>query len=323
MALHPYPSGWYAVALSDELAPGAVVRRELMGEDVVVFRGESGGVRVAGVTCPHLGADLGHGGRVVGDTLQCPFHHFRFDLGGACVHTPYAGKAPPAARLQTWPTSERGGLVLAWHGARGEAPTWEVPSLDFEGFTQLKAQRWTLTAHPQETAENSVDVGHFATVHGFLKAEVRGEPRVEGPVFRIDYAAAMDGAPYGLKQPMAFDFDIAIYGLGVSVVDTRVPALGVTTRQYVLTTPLEGRRIELIGAMAMRRLPNARVTEQLHGLSFQGFVTGIVQDLPIWQNRRWVERPALAAGDGPIALFRRWARQFQPDAGANEVAPAA
>ncbi len=312
MTLHPFPSGWYPLALSEELAPGAVKTRWFMGEEVVVFRGEAGGVCVADATCPHLGAHLGHGGTVVGETLRCPFHHFRFDLEGRCVHTPYAGKAPPTARLGTRPSMERNGLVLAWHGAVGEAPSWEVPVIDFEGYTGFKVHSWKLSAHPQDTAENSVDVGHFTTVHGFLKADVRGEPRVEGPVFRIDYSAALPGAAYGMSRPVAFDFDIAIYGLGVSVVDTRVPELGITTRQYVLATPLDGREMELRGVMAMRRMPNAKMTEQLHEMSFRGFVEGIAQDLPIWGHRRFLDRPALAAGDGPIGLFRKWARQFQP-----------
>ena len=322
MTLHPFPSGWYPLVLSDELAPGAVKTRWFMGEEVVVFRSEDGGVCVAGAYCPHLGAHLGHGGKVVGETLRCPFHHFRFDLKGSCVHTPYAGKAPPSARLSTRPISERNGLVLAWHGASGEGPGWEMPTLDFEGFTGFKVRDWKLAAHPQETAENSVDVGHFATVHGFLKADVRGEPRVEGPVFRIDYSAALPGSAYGMARPVEFDFDIAIYGLGVSVVDTRVPELGIATRQYVLTTPLDGREMELRGAMAMRRMANPRLTDQLHEMTFRGFVDGITQDLPIWGNRRYLERPALAAGDGPIALFRKWARQFQPAGGGAEAVAA-
>jgi hypothetical protein len=34
------------------------------------------------------------------------------------------------------------------------------------------------------------------------------------------------------------------------------------------------------------------------------------QDIPIWENKAYWERPALCDGDGPIALYRRWMRQF-------------
>ena len=37
------------------------------------------------------------------------------------------------------------------------------------------------------------------------------------------------------------------------------------------------------------------------------------QDAPIWENKIHHNRPVLCDGDGEIALFRRWSRQFYPD----------
>jgi nitrite reductase/ring-hydroxylating ferredoxin subunit len=311
MTLHPFPSGWYAALFSDELARGEVKTLTLFGEELVAFRSEAGEAALVSAYCPHLGAHLGHGGTVVGESLRCPFHHFRFDRAGTCVHVPYGTKPPPAARLRTLPVEEKNGMVLAWHGASGEAPTFHVPALDGEGWTPLMHACWTLPSHPQDTSENSVDVAHFKTVHGFARADVRAGPFEEGPIFRIDYGAERPGQFMG-RDGLPFDFDVTLYGLGVSVVDTRVPTFGVTTRQYVLATPLDGTHILLRGAMAMRRLPDARATELVFKNAFDAFVEGVVQDHPIWSHKRYVERPALAAGDGPIGQFRRWARQFYP-----------
>ena len=33
-------------------------------------------------------------------------------------------------------------------------------------------------------------------------------------------------------------------------------------------------------------------------------------DIPIWENKIYLESPNLCDGDGPIAKFRRWAQQF-------------
>jgi 3-ketosteroid 9alpha-monooxygenase subunit A len=33
-------------------------------------------------------------------------------------------------------------------------------------------------------------------------------------------------------------------------------------------------------------------------------------DLPIWENKRCWDRPALCDGDGPISTYRRWYAQF-------------
>jgi hypothetical protein len=38
--------------------------------------------------------------------------------------------------------------------------------------------------------------------------------------------------------------------------------------------------------------------------------SGIYQDIPIWEHKRYVERPVLVKGDGQIMEFRRWASQF-------------
>lgn len=43
---------------------------------------------------------------------------------------------------------------------------------------------------------------------------------------------------------------------------------------------------------------------------FQGFIDDLRPDAPIRENKHYVERPALAAGDEPIALHRKWAEQF-------------
>ena len=41
--------------------------------------------------CPHLGADLSAGGKVVGDCIECPFHGWKFDgKSGQLVDIPYS-----------------------------------------------------------------------------------------------------------------------------------------------------------------------------------------------------------------------------------------
>ena len=43
------------------------------------------------------------------------------------------------------------------------------------------------------------------------------------------------------------------------------------------------------------------------------------EDIPIWENKAYLERPALCDGDAPIGRFRRWARQFYADSTQTEV----
>ncbi|NRA09648.1 MAG: Rieske 2Fe-2S domain-containing protein, partial [Myxococcales bacterium] len=79
------PDGWYHVAASEEVEAGQVRSLRFFGRDLVLFRTESGEAIVLDAHCPHLGAHLGHGGQVVGESIRCPFHAWRFGSDGRCV----------------------------------------------------------------------------------------------------------------------------------------------------------------------------------------------------------------------------------------------
>ncbi|MCZ6806598.1 MAG: hypothetical protein O7F08_06565, partial [Deltaproteobacteria bacterium] len=38
----------------------------------------------------------------------------------------------------------------------------------------------------------------------------------------------------------------------------------------------------------------------------------VSQDAPIWSTKRYIEKPLLVEGDGPIAEYRRYCKQFYP-----------
>jgi hypothetical protein len=69
---HEFPFGWYIVAYSDEVQPGDVVPLRYFGQELVLWRGEDGLARVLDA----YGAHMGHGGKVHGNWLECPFHAF-------------------------------------------------------------------------------------------------------------------------------------------------------------------------------------------------------------------------------------------------------
>ncbi len=76
---------WYVVARSDEVKR-APLARTLMGIPMVIFRGDDG-VGALVDRCPHRNAPLS-AGRVVGATVQCGYHGWRFDPAGRCQEVP-------------------------------------------------------------------------------------------------------------------------------------------------------------------------------------------------------------------------------------------
>jgi hypothetical protein len=62
--------------------------------------------------------------------------------------------------------------------------------------------------------------------------------------------------------------------------------------------------------LAMRKLPVPFVTSLLLRKGILEGKRTIDQDVPIWENKRYRERPILCEGDGPIMQYRKWAAQF-------------
>ena len=323
--LPPFPNGWYALAFSHELRPGAVRAVPFMGEERVLFRTAGGAACAMDAYCPHLGAHLGHGGRIEGETIRCPFHGFQYDVQGRCVSTPYGKRIPSQARVPVLPLRETHGLILAFHDAHGRAPAWEVPALDEAGWSPLLTTATTLRGHPQETTENSVDVGHFAVVHGYGGVETLKEARVDGSYLNARYAM-VHGKTF-LGRRVRAEFEVHVHGLGYSFVEATVPALGLSLRHFVLATPTDGENIVLRLALSLHGdtrpqrihpllglLPRDLVNRIVARKAFAGFTRDAQQDFVIWQHKRYVQPPILAEGDGPVARYRHWARQFYPGA---------
>lgn len=326
--LPPFPRGWYAVGFSEEFPPGAVVTRKLAGKEVVLYRTQSGAINAVDPICPHLGAHLGHGGSVVGETLRCPFHGFRFDRSGSCVATGY-DTTPPRVRATTWPIEENHGVVLLHFDRDGGAPAFDIPKLDMTGFTPLRHKTYRLRGHPQDTTENSVDFGHLSVVHKYEQVKMIRDLELRGPYLT---------ARYGMHRPVGLlgeglggitaEFEVHVHGLGYSFVEVLIPALGIETRNFVFATPAADMDLELRIAISLRHLDASPRLHRALGLvtkasaarlgieslilrqAFRAYVHDVEQDFIIWKHKEFVPRPALALGDGPVLRYRRWAEQF-------------
>ncbi|HVB97193.1 MAG TPA: Rieske 2Fe-2S domain-containing protein [Chloroflexota bacterium] len=323
-SLPPFPNSWFVIGFSDELRPGGLLRRRLAGQDLVVFRTESGVPGAMDAYCPHLGADFSYGGKVVGETIRCPFHGFCFNREGTCVATGYGTKPPPTAQVRTWPFSEQNGLLMVYYHGGDAAPTWEVPAFDVAGWGPPLTRCFYLKTHPQETTENGVDIGHLAWVHGYQDVEVLKSYEMDGPRLVVRYAMSRSANALGkVGQRLRAEFTISVHGLGLSVVEVDVPAFGMRTRHFVCATPVDAGRLDMRVVMRLREVshpakinpaltfvPRSLVNSLIARLTFNGFLHDLQQDFPMWEHKQYIQPPLLAKGDGPIGKFRTWTRQF-------------
>lgn len=102
---------WYVVAGSDELAPGVVLRRKVLGESLAVFRGADGQPTALRDRCMHRNAPLSDG-TVRDGCLRCPYHGWTYDSEGLVVAVPSEGEGS-RARPGPWTRWRRAGAACA------------------------------------------------------------------------------------------------------------------------------------------------------------------------------------------------------------------
>ncbi|QLE75177.1 Rieske (2Fe-2S) protein [Streptomyces rectiverticillatus] len=308
----PYPDGWYAVAFRDELPAGRVLTRRLTGEDVVLYRTRSGLVRAVRPFCPHLGAHLGHGGRVDGENIVCPFHHFAFSPSGDCVRTG-CGTPPPRARLMMLEVREVDGAILVWHHSRGLSPGWKVPSSFPLGFQPAGHVVHTLVDHPQDVMENTIDSGHCPPVHQ-MNIDI-SRTHFSGPTMEVDFSTTpLQGHRTGFLVSLQAHFRLQLHGLGWLFVRVDIPSIQSHIHFWILPTPIDPLHVELRLAASIDHAGGIDLPPPASRLIGKLLVPLISRDLakdfPIWQHKTYVEQPKLTKGDGPFMQYRRWAGQF-------------
>jgi phenylpropionate dioxygenase-like ring-hydroxylating dioxygenase large terminal subunit len=170
-----YPASWYLFCRADELSKP--VSKRLLGRQLVAFKTRSGNVCVLAANCSHMGADLGCG-TVVGESIQCPFHNWKYGTDGACHHIPGANFIPAFARQASYPVEERHGYIFFFNGPEALFPLpffeGENPA-DFAAskvFSHIAQAEWFMVA------AQGFDAQHFQTVHD---RRLLQPPQVDSP----------------------------------------------------------------------------------------------------------------------------------------------
>jgi phthalate 4,5-dioxygenase len=168
---------WQPAALTEELTDKRpVVPVTLMGEDLVLYRGDDGEYGLIGRHCPHRGADLCFG-RLEDGGLRCSFHGWLFDAQGKCIEQP---AEPPGSNFHTkinhtaYPCIERNGIVFTYMGPGNPPPLpafdcFEAPNeytFAFKGFVDCN---WL------QLNEVGIDPAHASFLHRFFDDETDDE----------------------------------------------------------------------------------------------------------------------------------------------------
>jgi 3-ketosteroid 9alpha-monooxygenase subunit A len=313
------PTGWFQVGWSADFPSDRAVPLRYFGEELAAYRDSGGKLHILDAHCPHFGAHIGHGGKVNGDCVTCPYHGWVWSSEGTNVSIPYQDTPNPSKRLRVWPVVEQYGSVYLWHHPKGGEVGWEMPDIfrsfpQFETdpdayYTPMTAKASNEPVHPQVVAENGPDSVHFEYVHRATVAPVSLDWNPDGPFWK--FLTGWPDVRAESSDTMALRIHSWLAGLGGSLTAFE----GAQNHRLTVTvTPVEKGLSDMFYTVWWPRLPgdtNAEPPSEIKAMIDKQFLSTMEDDLEIWRYQRYVEHPALAKQDAkPYKALRKWAQQF-------------
>jgi len=158
---------WYGILDAREIKGDKPIGVTRLGEKLVLWRSKDGSINCIYDQCCHRGAAL-RAGKILHDTVRCPFHGFAYDTSGKVVLIPANGSSMPVPEryhVHAYRVVEKYGFIWLWNGSY----TDELPEIPFfphlrQGFTYGSfSEVWPV--HYTRAIENQLDVVHLPFVH--------------------------------------------------------------------------------------------------------------------------------------------------------------
>ncbi len=156
-------NAWYIGAWAHELAEGPI-GREILNEDVVLFRDGEGNAAALEDRCCHRGVKLSLGSCNKGG-IMCGYHGLVFDGQGACIDNP-GEKLNPSFRVRAYPVVERQNFVWIWTGDPARADEGLIVDWPYHDEWSCSFGRYDIDANFMFMMDNLMDLTHLGYVHG-------------------------------------------------------------------------------------------------------------------------------------------------------------
>ncbi len=316
---------WHPIATTVDLDRDPVRRVRLLGENLTLFRSESGELGLIGERCPHRGVDLEYG---IPDArgLRCPYHGWLFNPQGQCLEQPFDDRTRPdnAKRrakicIEAYPAEALGGLIFAYLGPAPAPllPRWDV--LARPGYDRA-VQIHVLPCNWLQCMDNSADPMHFEYLHAALgNYTLKKQGKPPGMKMQKHVKIGFDRFKYGLMKRRLLEGEpetVDDWTTGHPMIFPNILAQGAAHAPTLqIRTPIDDTHTLHFGYRTRLRQEGAPekpfevVREELFDANGKVIPDNIPeQDMLAWVAQGPISdrtREHLAASDTGIALYRR------------------
>ena len=158
-------NAWYMFGWADEFI-GKPVARQVLREQIVLFRDSSEHFVALEDACPHRAVPLSLG-RVSEGRIKCPYHGLEFDGSGVCRLNPHISGPPDRLKVRAFPVVERYGVVWIWMGDPQLADPDSIVPLNWldSGSYTVCTGSLHIAADYRLVIDNLMDLAHAEYIH--------------------------------------------------------------------------------------------------------------------------------------------------------------
>ncbi len=154
---------WHPVTSIRSLKKGPIGVK-IDGQEIAVFRTQSGALGALADACPHRRMRLSLG-RVQGEKLMCHYHGWTFDCEGQ-------GESPGTPKMHACTKAYEVKQAHGYVWVREAGSETEFPQFDIDGFLYIGSTEHEAPAPLELTLDNFCEIEHTPTVHAVFGYEL-------------------------------------------------------------------------------------------------------------------------------------------------------
>jgi phenylpropionate dioxygenase-like ring-hydroxylating dioxygenase large terminal subunit len=260
---------WYMATLARDLKPGSMKRQMLLGEPVVLGRMKNGDLFALRDICPHRGVPLSAGKIMPENSVECPYHGWRFKKDGACSLIPSTVDGqdnidPSKIHVRSYPVREQDGLVWVYFAPSDrEAPKNEPPRVPVPNAKPRWVESQLFPCGIDHAVIGLMDPAHGPYVHAHWWWHKTPREKVK------HYAPLPNGFVMTRHKPSK-----PVYGLLGAQVTTEITFELPSTRFENIEGAVLGRKFDVIGLTVCTPMTadTTQVTQIFYWPAWLGFI---------------------------------------------------